>query len=91
MFRTRTGKRLDQQEAVGIISSVALRIGVAGITPHSLRRTFCTLARDAGVSDRDIMAAGGWNSPQMLDYYDMARRGMNGEATEALQEYLARS
>ncbi|NMN02758.1 tyrosine-type recombinase/integrase [Bifidobacterium panos] len=90
VFRTRTGKRLDKQEAVGIVSSVALRIGVAGITPHSLRRTFCTLARDAGVPDRDIMAAGGWNSPQMLDYYDMARRGMNGEATEALQEYLTR-
>lgn len=53
-----------------------------------LRRTFCTLSRDAGVPDRDIMAAGGWNSPQMLDYYDMSRRGLNGKAGDGLQDYL---
>lgn len=51
-------------------------------------RTFCTLSRDAGVPDRDIMAAGGWNSPQMLDYYDMARRGLDGRAGDGLQRFL---
>ena len=60
----------------------------SGISPHSLRRTFCTLSRDAGVPDRDIMAAGGWNSPQMLDYYDMARRGLDGRAGDGLQRFL---
>lgn len=55
-----------------------------------LRRTFCTLSRDAGVPDRDIMAAGGWNSPQMLDYYDMSRRGLNGKAGDGLQDYLGK-
>lgn len=63
---------------------------VPDISPHSLRRTFCTLSRDAGVPDRDIMAAGGWNSPQMLDYYDMARRGLNGKAGDGLQDYLGK-
>lgn len=60
-----------------------------------------TKARDAYVSadrfdgnfhksvpDRDIMAAGGWNSPQMLDYYDMARRGLDGRAGDGLQRFL---
>lgn len=55
-----------------------------------MRRTFCTLSRDAGVPDRDIMAAGGWNSPQMLDYYDMSRRGLNGKAGDGLQDYLGK-
>lgn len=68
----------------------ASRESVPDISPHSLRRTFCTLSRDAGVPDRDIMAAGGWNSPQMLDYYDMSRRGLNGKAGDGLQDYLGK-
>ena len=88
VFREDSGARLRQQTAVGIVSSVALRVGVPGISPHSLRRTFCTLSRDAGVPDRDIMAAAGWNSPQMLDYYDMSRRGLNGKAGDGLQRFL---
>lgn len=90
VFREDSGVRLRQQTAVGIVSSVALRVGVPGISPHSLRRTFCTLSRDAGVPDRDIMAAAGWSSPQMLDYYDMARRGLNGKAGDGLQDYLGK-
>lgn len=88
VFREDSGVRLRQQTAVGIVSSVALRVGVPDISPHSLRRTFCTLSRDAGVPDRDIMAAGGWNSPRMLDYYDMARRGLDGRAGDGLQGFL---
>lgn len=90
VFRDSSGVRLRHQRAVGIVSSVALRIGVPSISPHSLRRTFCTLSRDAGVPDRDIMAAGWWNSPQMLDYYDMSRRGLNGKAGDGLQDYLGK-
>lgn len=90
VFREPSGVRLRHQRAVGIVSSVALRIGVPGISPHSLRRTFCTLSRDAGVPDRDIMAAGGWNTTQMLDYYDMARRGLNGAAGDGLQDFLSK-
>lgn len=90
VFREDSGARLRQQTAVGIVSSVALRVGVPDISPHSLRRTFCTLSRDAGVPDRDIMAAGGWNSPQMLNYYDMSRRGLNGKAGDGLQDYLGK-
>lgn len=90
VFRDSSGVRLRHQRAVGIVSSVALRIGVPSISPHSLRRTFCTLSRDAGVPDRDIMSAGGWNSPQMLDYYDMSRRGLNGKAGDGLQDYLGK-
>lgn len=88
VFREPSGVRMRHQNAVGIVSSVALRVGVPGISPHSLRRTFCTLSRDAGVPDRDIMAAGGWSSQKMLDYYDMARRGLNGAAGNGLQDFL---
>lgn len=63
-------------------------VGAGGITPHSLRRTFATLARDAGVADSEIMATGGWSSARMIDYYDMGRRGMRSGAGDALDAYL---
>lgn len=79
------------RELTGYVGHVCgLWFGSYFISPHSLRRTFCTLSRDAGVPDRDIMAAGGWNSPQMLDYYDMSRRGLNGKAGDGLQDYLGK-
>ena len=36
------------------------------------------------------MAAGGWSSPQMLEYYDMARRSLGGKAGDGLQDYLGK-
>ena len=63
--------------------------GADGITPHSLRRTFCTLSRDAGIPDRDIMASAGWSSPHMLDYYDMGRRAAKAAVGDALDSYIS--
>lgn len=83
------GRRMKTDEARDIVSDIAESIGVDGITPHSLRRTFATLARDAGVPDRDIMASGGWHSPQMLDYYDMGRRGARSSAPRCVEDYLS--
>lgn len=83
------GRRMTSGDARAIVSDVARSIGVDGITPHSLRRTFATLSRDAGASDRDIMASGGWHSQAMLDYYDMGRRGMSSSAPGLLDGYLS--
>ncbi|MDN0055554.1 tyrosine-type recombinase/integrase [Collinsella ihumii] len=82
------GKRMPAKRARGIVASVAEGAGLEGVTPHSLRRTFATLSRDAGVPDRDIIASGGWGSQRMLDYYDMARRGATSTAPEELEKYL---
>ena len=53
-----------------------------------MRRTFATLSREAGVPDIDIMAAGGWATKQMLDYYDMHHHAMEGKAAITLSRYL---
>ncbi|WP_234057914.1 site-specific integrase [Microbacterium sp. NFH-22A-Y] len=58
------------------------------ITPHALRRTFITLARDAGVSDRDIMASAGWTDPRMLTYYDRASFAITRDAGTQLSTWL---
>ncbi len=34
------------------------------------------------------MASGGWTSPEMIDYYDMGRRGVDRNATTQLSAYL---
>lgn len=83
-----TRKRLTRDDANAIVASTAYRAGIPGITPHSLRRSFCTLSRDAGADDRDIMASGGWATHQMLDYYDMGARGRKSHAPATLQHYL---
>lgn len=82
------GRRMKAYEARGIVAAVAEAIGAEGITPHSLRRSFATLSRDAGLPDRDIMASGGWHSPHMLDYYDMGRRAASSGAPSGLEMYL---
>lgn len=82
------GRRMNVREAHAAVVSVAQAIGEDGITPHSLRRTFATLSRDAGVSDLDIQASGGWTSTRMLDYYDMGRRAKASSAPAALEAYL---
>lgn len=89
VFKAKRGGRMYGENCAGLISSVALNVGVPDITPHSLRRSFCTLSRDAGIPDKDIMAAGGWKTPQMLEYYDMSARSMSGIVGNGLQEFLA--
>lgn len=46
------------------------------------------LAEYERVALKEELAAGGWSSPQMLDYYDMARRGLDGRAGDGLQRFL---
>lgn len=87
----RGGRRMTQGEARAVVAEVSAEVGVDGITPHSLRRTFATLARDSGQPDRDIMASGGWHSPRMLDYYDMGRRAARSGAPRGLEDYLSRA
>lgn len=89
IFLGPTRKRLTIADAEAIVGAAAFRAGITGITPHSLRRSFCTLSRDAGAEDRDIMASGGWATKQMLDYYDMGRRGVKSAAPSTLQQYLS--
>lgn len=58
------------------------------ITPHSLRRSFVTFARDLGVSDRDIMAFTGHQDAAMIDYYDRGRRQRDGVAAASVAAAL---
>ena len=88
--RFEDGSRLTGGVACRMVQRVCHEVGIDRIiTPHSLRRTFVTLARDAGIPDRDIMASGGWTNPSMLDYYDRERISVERHAGVALSAWLA--
>jgi len=43
--------------------------GIGHINPHRFRHTFAHEAKSRGMTDGDLMAIAGWNSPQMLHRY----------------------
>lgn len=76
-------------QARAVIGSVVERAECEqDITPHSLRRSFVTLARDLGMPDEEIMAMTGHSDPTMIDYYDRGRRQRDGAAGHAVDEAL---
>ncbi len=89
LLRGLTGHRLTADAARQIVSALGRTAGAdRTITPHSLRRTFITLALDAGVPDRDIMASTGHSSPEMIWHYDMARAAVERNAGHQLADWL---
>lgn len=82
-------KAMAYPEAKRIVADLGRDIGVDGLTPHDLRRSFVTLARDAGIPDRDIMASTGHASMQMLDYYDRKRDSAERDAGDQLSAWLS--
>ena len=59
------------------------------ISPHSLRRTFCTTGLVAGVPIRDMQAAMRHSDPRTTMRYDMAQANLDRHAAHAVAAYLA--
>jgi integrase/recombinase XerC len=51
---------------------IGRRAGLGPIPPHSLRRTFATLALRAGAPSRLVQVAGRWSSLAMVERYSQA-------------------
>ena len=92
LFRTRTGRRVDEPAAWRIIRRLAARAGLAQaarINPHTLRHAFVTAALDAGVPLRDVQDAAGHVDARTTRRYDRARYNLDRHATYAVSAYLA--
>ena len=84
-----TGGRIPGSAARKIVAGTAMRAGITvPVTPHALRRTFVTLGRDAGISDRDLQASTGHLTAQMIGYYDRARDSVTRDGGDQLATYL---
>jgi site-specific recombinase XerD len=87
---TRTGRRMDRAAASRALTRVAHAAGVSHhISPHGLRRTFCTTGLVAGVSIRDMQYAMRHADPRTTLRYDMAKTNLDRHAAHAVAAYLA--
>lgn len=82
LFLGDDGQRLRAGVVRRVLRKLCTQIGLEQhITPHGLRHTFVTLARDAGASDRDIMASTSHTDARMLHYYDRSKSAIERNAT----------
>lgn len=90
LLRTRTGRRMDRPAAARTVSRLARQCGITHpISPHGLRRTFCTSGLIAGVSIRDMQHAMRHSDPRTTLRYDMAKTNLDRHAAHAVAAYLA--
>jgi integrase/recombinase XerD len=85
--RTRTGRRMDRAGASRVLVRVARAAGISHqISPHGLRRTFCTTGLVAGIAIRDMQYAMRHADPRTTLRYDMAKANLDRHSVAA---YLA--
>jgi integrase/recombinase XerD len=72
------------------LTRVANTAGIThSISPHGLRRTFCTTGLVAGISIRDMQYAMRHADPRTTVRYDMAKANLDRHAAHAVVAYLA--
>jgi site-specific recombinase XerD len=83
---------LDHGTAFRLVRRVAKEAGIehwARIGPHSLRHTFVTLSRQAGISLEDVQDAAGHADPRTTRRYDRARFSLANHPADRLADWLA--
>jgi integrase/recombinase XerD len=90
VLRTRSGRRMDRAGASRALARVARAAGVTRpISPHGLRRTFCTTGLITGVGIRDMQYAMRHADPRTTLRYDMAKSNLDRHAAHSIAAYLA--
>lgn len=92
LFSTARGGRYDRSEAWRLIRRLAADADLPGadhLSPHSLRHTFVTLAREAGVPLEDVQDAAGHADPRTTRRYDRGRHNLDRSPSYALGAFLA--
>lgn len=92
LFATRSGGRFNRSEAFKLIRRLAADADLPGaehLSPHSLRHTFVTLAREAGVPLEDVQDAAGHADPRTTRRYDRGRHNLDRSPSYALGAFLA--
>lgn len=92
IFLTSEGNRMDRKAVGRIVKRMYLAAGIAKRGhPHALRHTCCTMARDSGEPDRDIIATFGWSDSRQLEYYDRSRDKLERNVTHGVAAYISRA
>jgi integrase/recombinase XerD len=71
------GKALSTRHVRQLVARYAELAGLGKLSPHDLRRTFVTVARDQGLSTRQVQMATGHKDSRMIDRYDRGRENLD--------------
>jgi len=85
LFASSTGGRLDRGDMYRLIRRIAKAAGLPQaeqISPHSLRHTFVTVARERGASLEDIQDSLGHADPRTTRRYDRARSRLERDPSQ---------
>jgi integrase/recombinase XerD len=86
----RAGARMSPASAAGRLRRLTKTIGLEHpISPHSLRRTFCTAGLISGVPLRDMQYAMRHADSRTTLRYDMSRANLDRHAAHPVAAYLA--
>jgi integrase/recombinase XerD len=89
LFVTATGRRLSRAWVLRLVARMGERIGVAGLTPHDLRRTFATMAIEDGIPLADVQDAMGHADPRTTRAYDRRRHNPDRHPAHRLAAKIA--
>ena len=78
---TWSGKQLTPEGLNSIVKQWGRVIGIK-LSPHDLRRTFATIATEAGAPERILMEGGRWSNSQMIQRYTRSLK------LEGMRKYL---
>lgn len=85
------GRRLDRAAATRMVRKIATAAEVnSDISPHSLRRAFCTTGLDMGIPLRDMQRAMRHRSPDTTIIYDRGGNNPDSNASHRIAGQLAR-
>lgn len=88
-----SGKPIKTHSASALLSHVhktCKRAGVTDVSNHGLRRTMASLGYSVGISERALMALGGWEDPQTMHkiYIKLANRDKE-KSKNAIAEFFS--
>ena len=85
VFGTGTDGEPPTQEATSLaITRMMRKVGLRGVSHHTMRHTGVTLMLEAGVNPRVIQKLAGWTSLRMLERYGHARDAEAQRAVTAM-------
>lgn len=90
LLRRRDGSQMTRRSAATIVTRLCRQAGIdKKVTPHSLRRSFCTLALMAGIDLRVVQDGMDHANPKTTMIYDAAGIPPHGQASHAVAQALA--
>lgn len=89
LLHNQAGQPLTEQDARRMVKRIAAVAGCHHITPHGLRRTFCTSGLVSGVPMRDMQIAMRHADPRTTGLYDMAKNNRDRHASHRVASFLA--